>query len=178
LISLSGEIISIWINPEFSKNAYFVLQIIAVGGLYNFLARIPLSIIQGSGRPDISAKFHLLELPIYLVILYVLTLNYGIYGAAIATSLRMILDFFLLHIYAARNLNVGYKFFHLVAGSIIPILVGFVFSSINQSIVIKLLIVIAFCVFLTVIYWAYIFDKKLKSFVKTIIRDRLKLYRL
>ncbi len=168
LISLSKEIISIWINPEFSENAFWVLQIIAVGGLFNFLARIPLSIIQGSGRPDISAKFHLIELPIYIIILFVLTKLYGINGAASATAFRMILDFTLLHIYSVKYMKVHHKLLSIIFGSVLPVLIAFQVSILDFGFLMKSIIATVLCLVIALIYWIYIFDEKLKSFLKTI----------
>ncbi|HEX7937381.1 MAG TPA: hypothetical protein VF483_00225, partial [Gemmatimonadaceae bacterium] len=55
-------------------------------------------LIQGVGRPDVPAKFHLLELPIYGAMLWYLLPRYGVAGAAIAWSVRTIGDTIVLMI--------------------------------------------------------------------------------
>jgi hypothetical protein len=49
-------------------------------------------LIQGTGRPDITAKLHLVELPFYLAGVWWLTVRYGIEGTAIAWVLRVVVD--------------------------------------------------------------------------------------
>jgi O-antigen/teichoic acid export membrane protein len=70
----------------------------------NGLAAIPFALIQGAGKPRITATLHMVELPIYLVVLFVCLHRYGITGAALAWSLRMLVDLVLLHSFARRYL--------------------------------------------------------------------------
>jgi O-antigen/teichoic acid export membrane protein len=90
------EILSLWLGTDFAQNSSLVFQILAIGVFFNSLARIPSSLIQGIGRPDIPAKFHLLELPLYLIIAFFLIGKLGIKGAALAWTLRVGLDALLL----------------------------------------------------------------------------------
>ena len=48
--------------------------------------------IHGAGRADIPAKLHLLELVPYLIVLLVMTHNFGIAGAAMAWTARAVVD--------------------------------------------------------------------------------------
>jgi len=59
------------------------------------------------GRPDLTAKLHLIELPVYLTALVVLTKRYGVEGAAIAWSGRCALDMVLLFIAVRRHVHSG-----------------------------------------------------------------------
>ena len=81
-----------WLNAEFARNSTHVLQWLSVGVLFNSLAQIPFVLLQGAGRPDITAKIHLIELPCYLVALWVLIPKMGINGAAMAWCARSMLD--------------------------------------------------------------------------------------
>jgi O-antigen/teichoic acid export membrane protein len=81
-----------WISPEFSAQSATVLQILAVGVLLNAFASIPFSLIQGLGRPDLTAILHLLELPFYLIMLYGFIRLDGIRGAALAWTIRVTFD--------------------------------------------------------------------------------------
>jgi O-antigen/teichoic acid export membrane protein len=69
-----------------------VLQWLALGVFLNSLAHIAFGFIQGVGRPDLTAKLHLIELPVYLVLVWYLIGAYGIEGAAIAWALRIGID--------------------------------------------------------------------------------------
>ena len=81
-----------WLNAEFAQNSMHVLQWLSVGVLFNSLAQIPFVLLQGAGRPDITAKIHLIELPCYLLALWFLISEMGIIGAAIAWCVRSLLD--------------------------------------------------------------------------------------
>jgi O-antigen/teichoic acid export membrane protein len=81
-----------WLNAEFAQNSTLVLQWLAVGVLFNSLAQIPFVLLQSAGRPDITAKIHLIELPFYLLALWLLVSEVGINGAAMAWCARSMLD--------------------------------------------------------------------------------------
>jgi O-antigen/teichoic acid export membrane protein len=85
-----------WLGPEFARQSTPVMQWLAVGVLFNGLAFIPFVFVQGAGRPRITAQFHLLELPIYLGLLWLLVGRFGLAGAAMAWALRVALDAVLL----------------------------------------------------------------------------------
>jgi len=90
------EILYLWLGSGFATESAMVLKILSAGVLVNSIAFIPYSLLQGTGRPDIPAKFHLIELPIHFGIAWILINNYGINGAALAWTIRVALDSFLL----------------------------------------------------------------------------------
>ncbi len=92
------EILQIWLGFDFAIKSTMVLQILAFGVLVNSLAHIPFAFLQGIGRPDLPAKFHLLELPLYIGIVWFLISQWGIVGAAMAWALRGTLDALLLFV--------------------------------------------------------------------------------
>lgn len=94
--------ISHWINPEFATHAAPVAQVMAIGIIFNALAFIPFAFIQAKGHPDITAKFHLLELPIYVGCLWLFVTSFGLIGAAWAWTIRVALDSILLFAYAHK----------------------------------------------------------------------------
>jgi O-antigen/teichoic acid export membrane protein len=92
IVLFAKNILMVWLGSEFAQKSTLVFQILAVGVLINSLINIPFSLIQGLGRPDITAKFHLLELPIYIGLAWFLITKWGITGAALAWCLRVALD--------------------------------------------------------------------------------------
>jgi O-antigen/teichoic acid export membrane protein len=78
----------LWLSEEFSRNGTAVLQWLTAGVLLNSLAQIPFAFIQGTGRPDLTAKLHLAEIPFYLLGLWVFLSKWGLVGAAAAWTLR------------------------------------------------------------------------------------------
>ncbi|MGA8186078.1 MAG: polysaccharide biosynthesis C-terminal domain-containing protein, partial [Terriglobia bacterium] len=86
----------LWVGPKFAAEGALVLQIMAFAVLVNSLAIVPYNLIQGIGRPDLTAKFHLVELPLHVALAYFLVTRFGLPGAALAWTLRVTLDFLLL----------------------------------------------------------------------------------
>lgn len=82
----------LWISEDFSRQSSTVLQCLATGVLINSLAHIPFAFIQGAGRPDFTAKLHLVELPFYLLALWQFMNWWGLVGAAAAWVLRAGVD--------------------------------------------------------------------------------------
>lgn len=93
--------ISLWINPDFAEKAAPVGEIILLGLWINGLAFLPFSLLQSQGRPDLTAKLHALELLPFLGVLWLSMQWFGLEGAALAWTLRVIVDAGLLF-WAAR----------------------------------------------------------------------------
>lgn len=92
LVTLADEGLSLWLGAEFAERSAPVLQWLAVGTLINTLSFVPYALIQSAGRPDLTAKVHLAELPLFLLLAWWLTSSYGIMGAAGAWVLRVSAD--------------------------------------------------------------------------------------
>lgn len=106
-IILAEDILRNWVGPDFAAHSYRVLQFLAVGVFMNSLAQAPFALIQGVGRPDLTAMLHLFEFPLYLGILWWLVTTHGIEGAAIAWAARTTLDAGFLFVFAKRFLPQG-----------------------------------------------------------------------
>lgn len=100
LYALAPEGLGVWMGHDFSVQSTPMLRWLAVGLLVNSMARIPHAFLQAIGRPYVTAKLHMLELPIYGAGLWLLLSHFGILGAAIAWAGRMTLDFLLLAVCA------------------------------------------------------------------------------
>lgn len=98
----SRWILEHWLGAELADDSAVALSILAVGVLVNALAHVPFSLVQARNRPDLTALFHLIELPVYAVLVYVLVSRWGIAGAAMAWTLRVSLDAALLFLVSAR----------------------------------------------------------------------------
>ena len=98
----AGDGLRIWLDQEFALNGAAVLQWLAAGVLINSVAFIPFAFVQGAGRPDLTAKLHLAELPVYLLVLWLFMQQWGIVGAAAAWTLRVGFDAAALFVMSAR----------------------------------------------------------------------------
>src|SRR5690606_19992319 len=67
IISFASEILNLWLGIKFAENSSLILQLLAAGILINSITYIPVSFLEGIGRPDLTAKVQMTELPVYLV---------------------------------------------------------------------------------------------------------------
>jgi O-antigen/teichoic acid export membrane protein len=92
IVVFAQDGLKLWLGADFAQNSGRVLQWLAVGVFLNCLAQVPFALVQGVGRPDLTAKLHLIELPVYLLALWWLISARGIEGAAIAWTGRVAVD--------------------------------------------------------------------------------------
>ncbi len=102
VVAYSFELLKIWINNDFAANSFVVMNIIVVGVFINSLAQVCFVMLQAAGRPDITFKILLVQLPFYFAALYFCTNFFGIAGAALAWILRVTVDSFLFFYYAKK----------------------------------------------------------------------------
>jgi O-antigen/teichoic acid export membrane protein len=91
-VALAPELLGVWLGAEFARRSTFVLRCLALGVLLNGLAQVPSALLQGIGRPDLTALLHVVELPFYLVVATALIRSHGIEGAAVAWTARTAFD--------------------------------------------------------------------------------------
>ncbi|MBN8614580.1 MAG: oligosaccharide flippase family protein [Deltaproteobacteria bacterium] len=102
VIAYGRDLLRAWLGEAFTDDSVLVLQILAVGVLANSLASVPYSLLHARGRPDVTAKFHLIELAIHAVVVWALVSAWGIPGAALAWTIRVSLDAVLLFVASAK----------------------------------------------------------------------------
>jgi O-antigen/teichoic acid export membrane protein len=133
IVAFSHEGLFLWLGKDFAQNSTLVMQWLAAGVFINCLASVVFVLIQGLGRPDLTAKFHLLEVIFYWPILWWALKQYSIVGAAVVWTLRIVVDGLLLLwatqrlIPLARKLIFRWLMFVLVA-LIALLLSGFPYS--------------------------------------------------
>ncbi len=98
----SETILTIWLGVEYSGVAALVFQILLVGFYFNAVAQIPYSILQARGNSKITALIHIAEIIPYIILLYTLTEEMGVYGTAIAWTLRCTMDFILMLFFSRK----------------------------------------------------------------------------
>ena len=132
LVIFAEPMLILWIGRDFAQNSERVLQLLAMGLLANSLALVPLFLIQGLNRPDIPAKIHLCELPLYLLVLWIMIVNYGIRGAALAWAMRTTADAIILFACIQRLMpNRPVYFIRTIftfCTALCVLLLGFIFS--------------------------------------------------
>jgi len=159
-----------WINPEFAQKSAPVMQILAVGILINSLASILFVSLQADGRPDMTAKFHLIELPVYLVLLWILLNQIGIIGVAIAWLIRVALDTQLLYSFSVKLIpelsGLANMFFYWA----LPIGVSLLLAAISMPIMLKLAYTLVIMSIFATISWIFILHHQDKSMILKTLR--------
>ena len=98
IIGCAGPLLTVWLGPEYAAHSAPALAILTAGVLVNSLAQLPSAYLLGRGRPDLPAKFHVVELFLYAVGAWFLVREFGVTGAALAWTGRVTLDAALLAI--------------------------------------------------------------------------------
>ena len=107
LVVLARPGLGFWLGEEFALHAAPVLQLLALGVLMNAVAQGPATLIQAAGEPRTMALLHLFELPLFVALVYALTMRYGILGTAAAAALRNALDAMAVLMLARRGVAEG-----------------------------------------------------------------------
>jgi O-antigen/teichoic acid export membrane protein len=164
ITAFARDILQLWLGSDFARESTPTLQILAVGILVNCMVQVQYALVQSLGRPDLTAKFHLAQLPIYGFLLWWLVGLWGITGAALAQSIRLAVEAVLLLIAACRLASL--PFYSLVSDKVFQswlllfvfVGAGIVISSLPLVTWLRLLgLGVVFCaVGMTV--WRYSFD--------------------
>jgi O-antigen/teichoic acid export membrane protein len=99
-IVILSPFLELWLGPSISHTSAPIGEILALGVWFNCLAFIPYTFLQAQDRPDIPAKFHMLELLPYLIALWLGLKLAGLTGVAWAWTLRVIVDAVLLYVFS------------------------------------------------------------------------------
>ena len=110
IVTFAQDGLALWLDSEFAVNSSIVLQLLAIGVFINSHAFVPFGMVQGIGRPDLTAKLHLIELPFYLLLLWYLLNTYGIVGVAIAWVVRVLVDAVCLFVMAHKLLSLEFQY--------------------------------------------------------------------
>lgn len=105
ILLFAEPLLALWLGSDFAAKSYRIAQILAIGLLFNSLAMVPFAFVQAVGRADMTAKFHLVELPLYLLAIYFFAQQFGLLGVAAAWAARTLIDMTLLHYFAHQRLK-------------------------------------------------------------------------
>lgn len=108
-LAFAPAILRVWVGPDYAAAAAPALRILALGVLINAVAHVPYTFLEAAGRPDVPAKFHMLELVLHVPFAWWLIGRYGITGAALAWTARVTLDTTLLLLAARRVVPVSLR---------------------------------------------------------------------
>lgn len=96
IVVFARPLLTFWMGREFAERGTVPLQVLAVGLWVNVINWPVFALFQAKGRPDRPALYHLGEACVYVPLAYAGVRVLGLPGAALAWTLRMALDSYLL----------------------------------------------------------------------------------
>jgi O-antigen/teichoic acid export membrane protein len=175
--TFARDILHFWLGPAFAANSTVPLQILALATFFSALGILPYGLLQGAGRPDITAIFHVVELPLHLGLVWILVSKFGIAGAAIAVTLRVLIDLVLIlwacdHVHLAslqvvHQAGVTRSFFGLLLITFAILIV----SSSGAILVYRISFAILFVAGYLVAQWKWSFDSRDREFLISMMRQ-------
>ena len=170
--TFANEGLNIWLGKNFANSSTLVLQLFAVGIFLNSIAFFPFTYLQSIGRPDITAKIHLFELPLYLILMWYFIPKLGITGAALVWLIRIFIDTSLLFYFTQkvfqRKTEIKFNFNSILALLSIILIISTIFIS---GIVFKLLFILAVLLTFSIIVWKKILGPEDLSFIFSKIKS-------
>jgi len=171
IMTFAYDGLELWLGTEFAENGFTILQWLTVGVFVNSLARVPFALIQGAGRPDIIAIIHLLELPLYLVLLWWLLKVYGIEGAAAAWTIRIVIDAVIFNLVTASLLAGSMSYIRTNAANAVVALSVFFVSVVISGLLVKLVFLIGVLFVFSFWIWNFLLCDKERHAVKNVIKN-------
>jgi len=112
LILFGEELLRMWLGDDFAARSSTALQLLSLGLLLNATCGATSHVLlQAAGRPEIIAKFHTFELPIYAGVVFLMIKKWGIGGAAAAWALRVTMEGIWLWLWVVRIYGFSLGFF-------------------------------------------------------------------
>jgi O-antigen/teichoic acid export membrane protein len=81
-IAAAEPLLTAWVGASFAERSGRVLQLLVIGLVVNSLAQVAFALVQAVGRPDLTAKRHIVELPVYVALMLLVIPGGGIRAAA------------------------------------------------------------------------------------------------
>ncbi len=159
IVTFASDGLELWLGAEFAQNSAFVLKMFAIGRLIISLAQLPLALVQGVGRPDLPAKLHLVELPLFFGATWWAISVYGIKGGAVVWVGRALIETAMLFSFSRTLLRLSWasvtRGFIMIGAFLAVLLVAAVDKGALQSIVYLVVVTAVF----SVIAWRSMIDK-------------------
>jgi len=123
LFVIAKPFFTIWAGAEFGRQSPGPFYVLLIGLLFNVVAYVPYSALVASSRTGLIAKIHSAELIPYAIAAAVLISYFGIVGAALAWSLRVVFDSGLFLWLARSVIGVHTEFRRTAMASLVGLLV-------------------------------------------------------
>lgn len=161
------ELLELWVGEEVAMNGSGSLLLLCAGVFFNAIAYMPYTLIQASGRADLVAKIHLIELPLYPCLLWVGVSLWGLEGAAIVWSVRALFEMIIFFIITSKLEGVGVAYGRIFLYAVIGvsiIMIGMVLGQLPMAF--RSPIFIAQLTLYFALFWIFILSPDDKSWIK------------
>lgn len=156
VVTLAREGLGLWLGSDFAVHSARVLQWLAVGVLINSIGMVPGAGLQGIGRPELTGKLNMVELPFYVVVLWAMLRTWGIEGAAVAWVLRVAVDTAILCVMADRVLPAGSGILRRTSALLVPAVVLLAGAAFLPTLGARLAFLVAVSLPFLVIAWNWV----------------------
>lgn len=162
LVAFASPFLNLWLDESFARESAVVLQLLAVGVLMSAISSPFFGAIQALGRPDLTAKRHLVELPFYAVAMWFCTVRWGIVGAAAVWTAWQVVDigillWFLKKLLPSAAARIQYQANIIVVGVVAVTAGAFALSAISDLVTRAVLTLLALAAVL-ILSWRYILN--------------------
>jgi O-antigen/teichoic acid export membrane protein len=96
LVATADPLLTLWISADFAGHSSLIFQFILMGMFMVSLTYVPFAYIQAAGRPDLSAKRHMVEIPFYIVGSLAAIHWLGVKGSSMLWFLWSVIDLVLI----------------------------------------------------------------------------------
>ena len=162
---IAKPFLTFWAGPEFGIEATIPLYILLIGLVFNAIAYFPSAIVIASGRTDILAKVYWAELALYIPLVFLLVSRFGARGAAVAWSVKVIVDAVILFTIVRRTVGISIGKVNLGYGAfafgliIMPFVLTQYFSEINPVVI--ALAILAFGFYGLIVWKKFLKDEEI-----------------
>lgn len=170
LIALAPEGLTLWLGKDFAQNSAPVARWLLVAVFINGLAQVPFIHLQSEGRPDLTARLHLLELPFYAGLLFLMAIKFGIQGVAVAWFLRVVADTVLLFIFSRRQLPESRKVIARLPWITAAALAAFGFAAWNTPAQVRLVFATLTCILSVIAAWFWMISPRERKALQSLLR--------
>src|SRR5205807_491517 len=92
IFTFADVLLKLWMGHQFSDSATTIARIVCVGVWINALSYAFVSLLYGQGRAGAVAKIHVAEVPVYAVVLWLLSSLMSLEAIALAWAIRIAID--------------------------------------------------------------------------------------
>jgi O-antigen/teichoic acid export membrane protein len=92
LIAFAPEWLTLWLGPAVAKTAAIPVQVLLVGAVANAAAVVANATIRATMRSRVLSSLYVIEVALHVVVVAVCVSTWGLIGAALAWSVRVLFD--------------------------------------------------------------------------------------